>query len=116
MKKTTWPGNWKISCQRCGFWYPSSEIQKEWTGLLVCGGCWETRHEQTLIQVREETAVPSFVSKDSSPDTFIATCSIVDSSNIADLATADCARASSEDSPYSYDFLLGLVRHGHGDI
>ena len=104
MKRTSWPGNWKCACQRCGFWFPSSEIKKEWTGLLVCEKCWEPRHEQTLIQTRAETAVPDFVSKDSSPDTFVASCDAYSILPRADFGTADCAIVglALEPDPYQY--------------
>ena len=111
MKKTSWPGNWKMACQRCGFWYPSSEIKKEWTGLLVCEKDWEPRHPQTLIQVRAETSVPTMVSKDSSPDIFVQMCSIQGTSAYADLSVADCAQADS--TRYTYEFLRELDTNGH---
>ena len=110
MKKAKWPGNWKVSCHRCGFWFPSDEIRKEWTGSLVCGKCYETRHPQTLIRVHGEKAVPDFVSKDPT-DTFVGTCDIATSSGYADLATADCARADYNQIPYLT--LLGIYGNGH---
>lgn len=93
MKPTKWPGNWKVACQSCGFWFPSSEIKRRWDGLLVCAKDWETRHPQTLIQIRSETAVPAFVSKDANPDDFVEVCSMWSSSGYADFGTADCAQA-----------------------
>lgn len=114
MKSTTWPGNWKVACHRCGFWYPSSEIKKEWTGLLVCGECWEPRHEQTLIQIRGEVAVPSFVSKDQTPDIFQGVCDITTNSGYADLGAADCAQA--DNTQFTYTFLKDVFKNGHGGM
>lgn len=114
MKKTSWPGNWKVACQSCGFWYPSSEIKKRWDGLLVCEKDFETRHPQTLIKVREETAKPTFVSKDVSPDIFQGVCDIATSSAYADLGTADCMRADNQ--PLPYDLLKDLFKNGHGGM
>lgn len=52
-------GSWNAVCDRCGFEFKSHELRREWTGLMVCKGCWETRHPQTLIKVpRERVAVP----------------------------------------------------------
>lgn len=111
MKKTKWPGNWKVTCQSCGFWFPSGEIKRRWDGLLVCKDDWETRHPQTLIKIRGETAVPDFVSKDPSPDNFVFLCTIQGSSAYADMAEADCARA--DNTAYSYQTLLDLSTNGH---
>lgn len=110
MKKTKWPGNWKVSCQRCGFWFPSSEIKKEWTGLLVCESCWEPKHPQLMIKVKAETSVPDFVSKDGT-DQFVFYCSIEGSSGYVGLAQANCARA--DWNTISYADLLALSTNGH---
>lgn len=113
MKNTKWPGNWKVTCHVCGFWYPSSEIRRRWDGLLVCGDDWETRHPQTLIKVHGETAVPDFVSKDASPDTFQGSCDIVSSSGYAGLGQAGCMQAGNNTYPYS--LLYDLFLNGHED-
>ena len=113
MKKVGWPGKgWKFSCHRCGFWFPSTEIKKEWTGLLVCEACWEPRHPQTLIKVHGEKAFPDIVSKDGT-DTFIAgrTCDVATSSGYADLGTADCMRAAWQTLPYT--LLRDMFTNGH---
>ena len=112
MKKTKWPGNWKVACHVCGFWFPSSEIKRRWDGVLTCEKDWETRHPQTLLKVREETAVPTFVSKDSSPDNFINYCSVENQSCYAGLATAGCAKANNRQ--FTYQQLIDLTKNGHG--
>jgi hypothetical protein len=111
MKPTKWPGNWKVACQSCGFWFPSGEIRRRWDGLLVCDKDYETRHPQTLIQIRAETAVPAFVSKDANPDEYVEVCYIEDSSCYADMCTADCARA--DNTQFTYAFLLDYMENGH---
>jgi hypothetical protein len=30
-------------CMRCGFTYRLPQLRKEWTGLRVCGACWDAR-------------------------------------------------------------------------
>ena len=114
MKKTRWPGNWKVTCHVCGMWYPSSEIKERWDGLLCCSKDWETRHPQTLIKISPETAVPDFVSKDATPDTFVFVCGINGVSGFADMGTADCAQA--DKSIPSYASLLDMVTNGHGGM
>jgi hypothetical protein len=52
-------GKWNVICDRCSFEFKNDELRKEWTGLMVCCNCYETRHPQTLIKVPEEQiAVP----------------------------------------------------------
>jgi len=113
MKKIGWPGHgWKVTCHRCGIQYPSTEIQKEWTGLLVCGTCFETRHPQTLIKVRGEKAFPTFVSKDS--DITVGICNVATNSAFADLGTADCMQADKVNP--SYALLVDIFKNGHGGM
>lgn len=47
-------GDWNAICDRCGFKYKASALREEWTGSRVCSHCWEPRHPQTLIRVRED--------------------------------------------------------------
>ena len=110
MKRIGWPGKgYKMACMRCGFWFPSTEIRKEWTGLYVCKADWETRHEQTLMKVHGEKAFPDIVSKDQ--DTYIGICTVATNSAYADLGTADCMQA--DNNSLSYELLLGINGNGH---
>lgn len=110
MKRIGWPGKgYKMACMRCGFWFPSTELRKEWTGLYVCKADWETRHEQTLMKVHGEKAFPDIVSKDQ--DTYIGICTVATNSAYADLGTADCMQADNNTSPYSV--LEGIYGNGH---
>jgi len=110
MKRIGWPGKgYKMACMRCGFWFPSTELKKEWTGLYVCKADFETRHEQTLIKVHGEKAFPDIVSKDQ--DTYIGICTVATNSAYADLGTADCMQA--DNNTYSYTVLSDLNGNGH---
>jgi len=91
MRKTTWPGNWKVACDVCGFWFPSGDMQNRWDGLVVCHKDFETRHPQTLIKIRGEKAVPTFIRKDAE-DIFVFSCDLISQQARADYATAGCAR------------------------
>jgi hypothetical protein len=52
-------GSWNVICDRCGFKFKSYELRKEWTGIMVCSCCYETRHPQDLIQQRStERSLP----------------------------------------------------------
>jgi len=110
MKRIGWPGKgYKMACMRCGFWFPSTELKKEWTGLYVCKADFETRHEQTLMKVHGEKAFPDIVSKDQ--DTYIGICTVATNSAYADLGTADCMQA--DNNTYSYTVLSDLNGNGH---
>lgn len=89
MKKTTWPGNWKVCCDVCNFWFPSGEMNKRWDGLVVCDKDFETRHEATLYNYKAHTSVPSFVRKET--DEFKLVCDIIGTQCRADYAVAGCA-------------------------
>lgn len=105
MKKIGWPGRgWKVACHRCGFWFPSTEIKREWTGLYVCEKDYESRHPQTLIKLKGETAFPEFVNKDGI-DTFAFSCDMYSILSMADFGTADCMIVGTESTfdPYQYN-------------
>jgi hypothetical protein len=52
------PGSWNTICDRCGFEHKSDLLRSEWTGLMVCGSCYETRHPQDLLRVPKEEVTP----------------------------------------------------------
>ena len=113
MKRVGWPGKgYKFTCHRCGFWFASTRIRKEWTGIYVCQNCFETRHPQTFIKVHGEKAFPDIVSKDGT-DTFVSgsICTIETSSGFAGLGTAGCMQAGNNTIPF--DVLNGLSGNGH---
>lgn len=107
--KGKWPGTWAVNCMVCGFRFPSDKIRKRWDGLYVCDKDYESRHPQTLIKVRGETAVPDFVNED--PVVEILVCDIVSSSCYAGLARADCALADNQ--LFTYAFLKDFFTNGH---
>lgn len=110
MKKTTWPGNWKVVCDVCGFWFPSGEVKHRWDGLIVCPEDWETRHPQTLYGYKAHTSVPDFI-RDEPEDTFIFICPLEALSGYTGLATVGCAKVGN--NQFTYDFLVGLSEDGH---
>lgn len=115
MKKIPWPGyGHKFVCHRCGFQFPSTEIKKEWTGLLVCNTCWEPRHPQTYIKVHGEQAFPDIVSREPTTDTFQGVCDVATISAYANLGTADCMQA--DNNTVAYSILVDLFRNGHGSM
>jgi hypothetical protein len=69
------PGAWNAICDRCGFQHKNYQLKKEWTGLMVCGKCFETRHPQDLLRVPTENPSVPWTRPDSSTDTFVASSS-----------------------------------------
>jgi len=47
-------------CDRCGFRYKFYNLKKEWTGLMVCDGCWEPRHPQDFLKVPNPEKAPEW--------------------------------------------------------
>ena len=48
------PGDYLAVCDRCGIHYHGSELRMEWTGLFVCGGCFNVRHPQDYVKALPE--------------------------------------------------------------
>ena len=49
------PGDHWDTCDRCGFERRRSALREEWNGLTVCADtCWEPRHPQDFLRVRED--------------------------------------------------------------
>ncbi len=53
-------GKWNVICQRCGVKYKNDEVDREWTGLIVCKKkCFELRHPQDFVRaIPDDTSVP----------------------------------------------------------
>lgn len=54
-------GTWKAQCDRCGFNFRNTELRLEWTGLRVCGDCFEHRHPQDFVQGVADRQAPPWV-------------------------------------------------------
>jgi hypothetical protein len=64
-------GEHNAICDRCGFKYKSSQLRKEWTGLMTCRKhCWERRNQQDLIKAVEDKQTVSW-SRPETTDVFI---------------------------------------------
>lgn len=110
MRLGHWPGTWKVACDRCGFWYASDKLKKEWNGLMTCDTCWEPRHPQDFVRVQpEHVSVP--YTRDGRSETFAQICYIDGKSCYAGLAIAGCAIAGNQQ--YTADYLVGLSSNGH---
>lgn len=93
MRATSWKsGEWNALCDECGFKFKSSDLRKRWDGLMVCPDDWETRHPQDFLRpITDEYPLPW--TRPDPGDTFLFVCTVVTSQGVADVGTADCARA-----------------------
>lgn len=99
-------GAFNVICDRCGFKKKSSEVRREWDGLMVCTDtCWEMDHPQKYLRVREGEIAPPFVRSDPAP-TYKTVCYIYESSGYTGLASTGCGRTGI--ATPSYAFLLAL--------
>lgn len=54
-------GQWNAICDRCGFKKKARQLRLEWTGLRVCGKCWEPRHPQEFLKGKKDDQAPPWV-------------------------------------------------------
>lgn len=70
-------GDFYRICDRCGEKKRASETKKEWTGLIVCDPCFETRHPQDNVRGRKDRQrVPD--PRPEAPDYFLAPNEVTD--------------------------------------
>jgi hypothetical protein len=51
-------GDYWAICDRCGFKHYASNLRDEWTGLKVCGECFETRHPRDFERIPRTESPP----------------------------------------------------------
>ena len=54
-------GAWNAICDRCGTEWKNAKLRKEWTGLMVCHRCFETRNNQDHVQGKPDPQAPPWV-------------------------------------------------------
>lgn len=94
------PGQWNAICDRCGFKFKSSELRKDWQGLMVCKHDFETRHPQDFLRVKPEKIAPSWARPQ--PDEIFlqpTSCTLQGSQGVAGIGVAGCLR-NGFTSPY----------------
>lgn len=62
---------WNVLCHVCGFKKKSSEIRKQWDGILACLECYTPRHEQDFIRGRRDRQKVPFSNPQSQTPTFV---------------------------------------------
>jgi len=95
-RKGRWPGTWSAICDRCGFKFPSDQLQRDWQGLMVDRKCFEYRHPQELIRGIPDTPATPW-SRSEPPDQFVTvnystnlSCTPLGQTAVAGFAIAGC--------------------------
>ena len=86
-------GDWNVACDVCGLKYKASQIKKRWDGLMVCSRDYEQRHPSDFLRIKTEKISVPFVRPDSAINYISYICSLYESQGLADIGSADCARA-----------------------
>lgn len=87
-------GNWNALCDSCGRKFKALDLRKRWDGLMVCEEDYELRHDQDFLRVQKEKITVDFSRPYPTADTFLPyICSVWGRFGMADIGTADCARA-----------------------
>ena len=87
-------GQFNLVCDRCSKKIKAQEAKHEWTGLIVCGDCWEPRHEQDFVRAKQDKITVPFSRP--IPElvfTNVNFCTLWTIQGVADQGTADCSQA-----------------------
>ena len=52
--------DWYVLCDVCNLKIKASKAKHRWDGLVVCDGCFEHRHSQDFIKVRQDKITVPF--------------------------------------------------------
>ena len=61
---------WNILCHVCGFKYKSSEVKKQWDGVISCVQCFDERHSQDFVRGRRDRQTVPFSNPQSETPVF----------------------------------------------
>ena len=101
-------GDWNCICDVCSIKIKASKTKQRWDGLVVCPNCFEHRHPQDFIKVRQDKITVPFL-RPRPTDTFTSvsyqgdtlTCTPMSQSGVSGIGIAGCSKAGKE--------LLGLL-------
>ena len=54
-------GEFNVICDRCSKKIKAHQSKHEWTGFIVCGGCYEVRHPQDFVRARQDKISVPFI-------------------------------------------------------
>lgn len=81
-------GSHNITCDRCSKKIKAHEAKHEWTGFIVCGDCYETRHPQDFVKAHTDKITVPFQRPKHTPEYYV--CTLINSSSIANNGVAGC--------------------------
>lgn len=84
-------GEWNVTCDVCSKKIKSHEAKHRWDGLIVCKDDWEPRHEQDFVKAHTDKITVPYVRP--IPTEVFQYCDAYTRQGLADIGTADCARA-----------------------
>ena len=53
-------GEFNLTCDRCSKKIKAHQAKHEWTGFIVCGDCYETRHPQDFVKAQTDKITVPF--------------------------------------------------------
>lgn len=94
----TGKGGYNAICKVCGFKFKNFEMKMRWDKVITCQDCWETRHPQEFLRVRDDFHPLPWTSPDTEVGTIdeisdgeIFVCSINTRQPKAGIGCAGCA-------------------------
>lgn len=86
-------GDWLAICDACGRLYEASNLLKRWDGFMTCPTCWEIRQPQDFVRGVVDKQTTPWVRDEASDQFRGPVCTVFSIQAVANLGTADCARA-----------------------
>lgn len=84
-------GEFNVTCDVCSKKIKAHEAKHRWDGLIVCSDDYEMRHEQDFVKAKTDKITVPFTRP--IPTLVFQQCSVYTRQGVADIGTADCARA-----------------------
>jgi len=84
-------GEWNLTCDVCSKKIKAHEAKHRWDGFVVCKDDWEPRHEQDFVKAKTDKITVPYTR--SIPTEIFQYCDAYTRQGLADIGTADCARA-----------------------
>lgn len=96
-------GDWLAICDVCSIKIKASKTKQRWDGFITCPSCWEPRHSQDFIKVRQDKITVPFL-RPRPQDVFVdvtytgdtLTCTPMSRSGVAGIGIAGCAQGGRE--------------------
>ena len=84
-------GEFNVTCDICSKKIKAHEAHHRWDGFIVCADDYEVRHEQDFVKAKTDKLTVPF--QRPIPTEVFQYCDAYTRQGLADIGTADCARA-----------------------